>query len=151
MNEYQPLPQPDDILLVEDNQTDQELELRALNKCNPFLKITLVQDGQEALDYLRCEGAYSDRNPQNPRIVLLDLKLPKISGIEVLRHIRAFPKTRLIPVVILTSSNQEKDLVETYRLGVNSYIVKPLDFADFQKVVNELGIYWTRHNQTPNL
>ena len=138
------------ILLVEDNPDDVDLNLRALKKYNLTNKIVVARDGQEALDYLFGTGPYAGRDPTHmPTIVLLDLKLPKVSGLEVLQRLRADPRTRLIPVVVLTSSSQEKDLVESYRLGCNSYIRKPVDFNEFVEAVHQLGLYWMLLNQNP--
>src|SRR5882762_7369647 len=120
-----------EILLVEDNPTDAELTLRALRRHNLSINVVWVKDGAEALDFLYCKGKYADRKNGTPKLILLDLKLPKIDGIEVLRELKNDNKTKIIPVVMLTSSQEERDLVESYRLGVNSYIVKPVDFEKF--------------------
>lgn len=139
-----------DILLVEDNEADAELALRALKKGKIANTVYVVRDGAEALDFLFCEGEYRDRDHMlKPKVILLDLKLPKVDGLEVLRRIRGSELTRLIPVVILTSSREEVDIVESYRLGVNSYIVKPVDFANFIEAVRSLGFYWLLLNQPP--
>jgi two-component system response regulator len=139
-----------EILLVEDNPSDVELTLHAFEKKRLANHIHVARDGAEALDFLFCKGAYLGRDRRNgPRLVLLDLKLPKVSGIELLRRIRGDPRTRLIPVVVLTSSREEQDLVETYRLGVNSYIVKPVAFDKFAEVVEHVGYYWLLINQQP--
>ncbi len=139
-----------EILLVEDNPRDADLALRALRKHNLANRLHLVRDGQEALDFLFAEGAYAERNINSrPRLVLLDLKLPKIDGLEVLRQVKSDERTQSIPVVVLTSSREEKDLVESYRLGVNSYIQKPVDFDKFLSCVRELGLYWLLVNLTP--
>ena len=139
-----------EILLVEDNPNDVELELRAFKKHNIINKIFVVRDGAEALDYLFGMGLHANRKDYfPPKMVLLDLKLPKISGLEVLQSIRANEQTRLLPVVILTSSKEEKDLIEGYKLGVNSYIVKPVAFEDLLKVTAELGLYWLLLNKVP--
>jgi two-component system, response regulator len=139
-----------EVLLVEDNPADAELTLRALQKNGAVKNIQHMWDGAEALDFLFCRGNYSDRDAASPpRIVLLDLKLPKIDGCEVLRQIKQDPRTRPIPVIILTSSKEERDLMESYRLGVNSYIQKPVSFAEFQEVVRQLGLYWLSVNTTP--
>lgn len=138
------------ILLVEDNPDDEELTLRALRQNNIMNQVDVARDGAEALDYLFCEGAYVDRDPlQRPAIVMLDLKLPKIDGLEVLRRIRNDERTRLQPVVILTSSKEEQDLVNGYRLGANSYIRKPVDFKQFVDTVGNLGLYWLVLNEAP--
>jgi len=139
-----------EILLVEDNPQDAELTLRALKRHNISNRILVVKDGAEALDFIFGTGKYSDRDLSNhPKVILLDLKLPKINGLEVLRKIKADDRTKVIPVVILTSSKEERDIVEGYRLGVNSYIVKPVEFDEFAKAVTELGLYWLLINQPP--
>jgi len=135
------------ILLVEDNPDDEVLTLRALRKSNITNEVTVVRDGQQALDYFFFSEAASTRPA--PALVLLDLKLPKIDGLEVLRRIRADQRTRLQPVVILTSSKEEQDLVNGYRLGTNSYIRKPVDFDQFVEAVRQLGLYWLILNETP--
>lgn len=138
-----------EILLVEDNPNDAELALRALKKNKLTNKIVVVKDGEEALDFIFATGKFSSRiDEKEPRLILLDLKLPKVSGLEVLEKIKSDPVKRLIPVVVLTSSKEEKDIVESYRLGVNSYIVKPVDFEKFVEAVNDLGLYWLLLNQT---
>jgi CheY-like chemotaxis protein len=143
---------PSEILLVEDSPQDAELTLRALRKANLANHIEIARDGAEALDYLFCEGAYSGRSIEDvPKVVLLDLKLPKVDGLEVLQRMKSDPRTRLIPVVVLTSSKEQNDVVESYQLGVNSYIVKPVNFTRFTAAVQELGMYWLLLNQTPNL
>jgi two-component system, response regulator len=143
-------PQGYEILLVEDDPADAELTVHALRKERLANHIEIARDGAEALDFLFCRGAYSNRSFTNPpRVVLLDLKLPKISGHEVLRAIKADERTRAIPVVVLTSSNQECDLVECYRLGVNSYIQKPVDLQKFQEVARHFGMYWLVVNHLP--
>src|ERR1700736_171176 len=139
-----------DILMVEDNPDDERLTLRALAKNKLSNRIHVVRDGQEALEYVFCTGRYSDRNiSDHPHVILLDIKLPLIDGIEVLRRIKADERTRTIPVVMLTSSREERDLVETYRLGVNSYIVKPVDFEQFTESARNLGMYWLLLNRPP--
>src|SRR5215467_3313666 len=139
-----------EILLVEDNPNDVELTLRALRKQNLEGKVFVVRDGAEALDFIFASGAYAFRKiDSKPKVVLLDLKLPKVDGIEVLRRIKADERTRGIPVVMLTSSQEERDVAETYRLGVNSYIVKPVDFGNFVHAVGELGVYWNMLNRLP--
>ena len=143
---------PLEILLVEDNTHDVELILRALQRCHLAHKLIHVEDGQAALDFLFCDGAYAGRNPrQQPKVVFLDLKLPKLNGIQVLREIRADERTKMQPVVILTSSREDRDVIETYQLGANSYIVKPVDFENFIDVLSHLGLYWTTLNEPPTL
>ena len=140
---------PVDILLVEDNAADAEMTLRALRKRNLSNQVHWVKDGPEALDYLFFRGAYGKRASGNPKIVLLDLKMPKMDGIEVLRKIREDDRTRLVPVVMLTSSAEENDIVRSYELGVNSYIVKPVEFDKFVEEVSKLGVYWAIMNRVP--
>jgi len=139
-----------EILLVEDNPNDVELTLDALRESKLANRIEVARDGAEALDFLFAQGSYSHRNVNHqPRLVLLDLKLPKITGLEVLAKMRADPRTRGIPVVVLTTSREERDIVESYMLGVNSYIVKPVDFEQFNEAVRQLGFYWLLLNQLP--
>jgi two-component system response regulator len=139
-----------EILLVEDNPEDLELTLRAFRKSKLANRIEVARDGAEALDFLFCEGAHSGRRfGDGPRFILLDLKLPKVDGLEVLQRVKADPRTRDIPVVILTSSREQRDLVESYRLGVNSYILKPVNFEGFVAAVEQLGLYWLLLNQSP--
>lgn len=139
-----------EILLVEDNKNDAELALMALDEFRVLNKIVWLKNGKEALDFLFGNGNYADRNTnQNPRVILLDLKMPKVDGLEVLREIRKNPKTKSIPVAVLTSSKEERDIMETYDLGVNSYIVKPVDFDQFTNSVREIGYYWGILNQIP--
>lgn len=140
-----------EILLVEDNPNDIELEMRAFKKHNLANKVFAVKDGAEALDYLFGTGAYRGRDlTENPKVILLDLKLPKVDGLEVLRRIKADARTKAIPVVILTSSKEERDLAECYELGVNSYITKPIEFDQFVQVAAELGLYWLLLNKLPS-
>lgn len=138
------------ILLVEDNPDDEALTLRALKVNNIRNEVIVARDGVEALDYLRGTGAFTGRDISiRPQVILLDLKLPKIDGLEVLRRLRADDRTRLLPVVILTSSKEEQDLVDSYGLGANSYIRKPVDFTQFTKAVGQLGLYWLLLNEAP--
>jgi two-component system, response regulator len=137
-----------EILIVEDNPHDAEMALRALKKNNLANNILVVGDGAEALDYLYTRGKYADKNYNNrPKIILLDLKLPKVDGKEVLRTIKNDPQKKVIPVIVLTSSKEERDIVESYALGVNSYIIKPVDFDKFVDSIRELGLYWLLLNQ----
>jgi two-component system, response regulator len=139
-----------EILLVEDNPMDVELTLHALRKENLGNRIQVVRDGEEALEFLFCRGMYSDRSFQHPpKLVVLDLKLPKVDGLEVLRAIKNDVHTQAIPVAILTSSNEDRDLVDSYKVGVNSYIQKPVDFNQFRDTVKKLGLYWLVVNQSP--
>jgi two-component system response regulator len=139
---------PVEILLVEDSPSDLELTLHALRRNNIANNIRVVSDGEEALDFIFCENDYINRDITNtPRIIMLDMKLPKVDGIEVLRRIKKDARTRKIPVVMLTSSREEKDIVESYELGVNSYIVKPVDFDQFTEAVRQVGLYWLLLNQ----
>jgi two-component system response regulator len=141
-----------EILLVEDNQDDLDMALRALRKANLTNRIQAVRDGAEALEFIFCEGAFAGRRFENPpKVILLDLKLPKIDGMDVLKRIKNDPRTKMIPVVILTSSKEQRDVIESYNLGVNSYIVKPVNFEQFAMAVQELGMYWLLHNQPPKL
>jgi two-component system response regulator len=138
------------ILLVEDNPDDEELTLRALRLGNVANEVAVARDGSEALDYLFCTGIHAGRNPaQMPTVVLLDLKLPKLGGIDVLKRMRADPRTKLIPVVVLTSSSEEEDMVRSYESGANSYVRKPVEFAAFATAVSQLGVYWMLLNQAP--
>ncbi|TXF12701.1 response regulator [Pelomicrobium methylotrophicum] len=146
MNDFEAV----EILLVEDSPQDAELTLRALRRNNLANQLVWVKDGQEALDFIFCQGAYAGRSINHqPRLVLLDLKMPKVDGIEVLRRIKDDERTRLIPVVMMTSSREERDVVESYRLGVNSYIVKPVDFTQFMETVTKAGLYWMLTNHVP--
>jgi CheY-like chemotaxis protein len=141
-----------ELLLVEDNPQDLELALRAFSKANLVNQIAVARDGAEALDFLFCTGPHAERKLHHgPKVVLLDLKLPKIDGLEVLRCIRSDPRTKLLPVVVLTSSTEQRDLVESYQLGVNSYLVKPVNFERFIDSVRDLGMYWLLLNQAPKL
>jgi two-component system response regulator len=138
------------ILLVEDNADDVELTLRAFRKSKILNEIAVVGDGVEALDYLFATGAHAGRDPKTmPEVILLDLKLPKIGGLEVLRRMRADERTRRIPVVVLTSSNEEKDILTSYDLGANSFVRKPVDFAQFVEAARQLGLYWLVMNEAP--
>jgi two-component system response regulator len=139
-----------EILLVEDNVHDAELTIRALKKVNLANKIVHVQDGEEALDFIFGMGAFSGREITNrPKVILLDIKMPKVDGIEVLRQIKSDPITKTIPVVIMTSSREEQDIINSYSLGVNSYVVKPVNFEAFAKAISDLGLYWLVINQPP--
>jgi len=138
-----------EILLVEDNPTDAELTMRALRRNNLANNVTWTKNGVEALDFICRRGAYASRSEDHPKLILLDLKLPKVDGIEVLRQLKANEKTRTIPVVVLTSSAEERDIVESYRLGVNSYIVKPVEFDQFSETVAKAGYYWMMMNKAP--
>jgi CheY-like chemotaxis protein len=138
------------ILLVEDNPDDEALTLRALKKNNIGNELFVVHDGAEALEFLFCTGAYADRDPvKKPEVILLDLKLPKVDGLEVLRRVREDERTRLLPVVILTSSKEEQDRINGYKLGANSYVRKPVDFVEFVDAVRQLGLYWLVLNEAP--
>jgi DNA-binding response OmpR family regulator len=137
------------ILLVEDDPRDVELTLTALEDHKLANEVVVARDGQQALDYLRCQGEYSTRTNENPAVLLLDLKLPKVDGLEVLKEIRANERLKLIPVVVLTSSQEEKDMVRSYMLGVNAYVVKPVDFREFINAVKELGVFWALINEPP--
>jgi CheY-like chemotaxis protein len=144
--------EPVKILLVEDNPNDVELALHAFRKHRLSNSVQVARDGEEALDFLFCRGEWSDRDPSaGPRVILLDLKLPKIDGIEVLRQIKGNPVTRAMPIIVLTSSSEEPDIEECYRLGVNSYIVKPVDFDQFSEAVAQLGFYWLLLNVAPKV
>jgi CheY-like chemotaxis protein len=137
------------ILIVEDDPNDVELTLTALEEYNLANEVIVTRDGEEALDYLYCRGNFKARSNDNPAVLLLDLKLPKRDGLEVLRQIKADEKLKLIPVVVLTSSHEEKDVVASYKLGVNAYVVKPVDFHEFVNAVKELGIFWAVINESP--
>lgn len=137
------------ILLAEDSQKDVELTLAALEEHNLMNKVDVVPDGAEALDYLYCRGKYRDRAPEPPVVVLLDLKMPKVDGLEVLRTIKQDPQLRALPVVMLTSSREERDLVESYKVGVNAYVVKPVEFQRFVHAIKDLGAFWAVINEPP--
>lgn len=146
MDEYESV----EVLLAEDNPSDAEMALRAFRKNNFANKVHWVKDGEEALEYVMCTGRYAGRNTSHsPKLLLLDLKMPKVDGIDVLRQLKSEERFKTIPVVIMTSSNEERDVVETYRLGVNSYIVKPVDFSKFVATVAEVGMYWMLTNRVP--
>ena len=139
-----------EILLVEDNPSDLEVALRALKEQNLCNNVQVARDGEEALDFIFCQGPFAGRRPDElPRVILLDLKLPLIDGLEVLRQIRADARTRHVPVVVLTSSTEERDVVESYALGVNSYITKPVDFDQFRDAMKTIGMYWLMLNRPP--
>jgi two-component system, response regulator len=138
-----------DILLAEDSDADAELTLRALRKGNLVNKVVRVRDGVEAIEYLFHEGGFLKRPGGNPKLVLLDMKMPRLSGLDVLRRLKADDRTKLIPVVVLTSSAEDRDIIESYQLGVNSYLVKPVDFAEFTQVVAQVGLYWAVLNRMP--
>jgi two-component system, response regulator len=139
-----------EILLVEDNPDDLDMAVHALRKANLANHIQVARDGVEALDFIFCRGEHAGRKVENgPKVILLDLKLPKVDGLEVLRSIKGDPRTRAIPVVVLTSSKEQSDVVESYNLGVNSYIVKPVNFEQFAVAVQNLGLYWLLLNQPP--
>jgi CheY-like chemotaxis protein len=141
-----------EILLVEDNHSDAELAIRALKKNNFANKLEWVKDGAEALDFIFSTGVYSDRTLlDKPKVILLDLRLPKVDGMEVLRRIKEDPRTKSIPVVVLTSSKEDRDIAESYELGVNSFISKPVEFDEFAKTVAELGLYWLLVNRPPTV
>jgi len=137
------------ILMVEDDPKDVELTLTALEEYNLANEVVVTGDGEEALDYLYCRGKFADRSSENPAVLLLDLKLPKVDGLEVLQQVRSDENLKMIPVVVLTSSHEEKDMVASYRLGVNAYVVKPVDFHEFVNAVKELGVFWAVINEPP--
>jgi CheY-like chemotaxis protein len=137
------------ILMVEDDPKDVELTLTALEEYNLANEVIVTRDGEQALDYLFCRGEYKTRPSGNPAVMLLDLKLPKVDGLEVLKQIRSDGELKLIPVVVLTSSKEEKDMVASYKLGVNAYVVKPVDFHDFVNAIKELGVFWAVINEPP--
>jgi CheY-like chemotaxis protein len=137
------------ILIVEDDPNDIELTLTALEEYNLANEVVVTRDGEEALDYLYCRGKFKTRSNDNPAVLLLDLKLPKRDGLEVLQQVKSDEKLKMIPVVVLTSSHEEKDVVASYKLGVNAYVVKPVDFHEFVNAVKELGIFWAVINESP--
>ena len=137
------------ILLVEDDPKDVELTLTALDEYNLANEVVVATDGEQALDYLYYRGKFMRRAPENPAVLLLDLKLPKVDGLEVLKQLKADEKLRMIPVVVLTSSREEKDMLTSYQLGVNAYVVKPVDFHEFVNAIKELGIFWAVINEPP--
>ena len=137
------------ILMVEDDPNDVELTLTALADYNLANEVVVTRDGAEALDYLYCRGSFAGRTTENPAVLLLDLKLPKVDGLQVLKQIKSDDKLRMIPVVVLTSSREERDMVASYRLGVNAYVVKPVDFHEFVNAIKELGVFWAVINQPP--
>ncbi len=137
------------ILFAEDNPRDVELTLEALGDHNLANNVIVVRDGVEALDYLRCEGKYKQRRPGNPAVLLLDIKMPRMDGIEVLKTIRGDDKLKTLPVVMLTSSREEQDLIRSYEFGVNAYVVKPVDFKEFIEAVRQVGVFWAVINEVP--
>lgn len=137
------------ILMVEDDPKDVELSLTALEEYNLANEVVVTRDGEQALDYLHCRGQYKARSSGNPAVMLLDLKLPKVDGLEVLKQIKSDEELRMIPVVVLTSSKEEKDMVASYKLGVNAYVVKPVDFHEFVNAIKELGVFWAIINEPP--
>ena len=137
------------ILMVEDDPKDVELTLTALEEYNLANEVIVTHDGEQALDYLYCRGEYKTRSSGNPAVMLLDLKLPKVDGLEVLKQIKSDGELRMIPVVVLTSSKEEKDMVASYQLGVNAYVVKPVDFHEFVNAIKELGVFWAVINEPP--
>ena len=137
------------ILMVEDDPRDVELTLTALEENHLANEVVVARDGTEALDYLKCRGRFADRPKGNPAVILLDLKLPKVNGVEVLEQVRSDEQLKMIPVVVLTSSHEDKDMLASYRLGVNAYVVKPVDFHEFVTAVKELGMFWAIINQPP--
>ena len=137
------------ILMVEDDPKDVELTLTALEEYNLANEVMVTRDGQEALDYLFCRGQFSARSRENPAVILLDLKLPKVDGLEVLQKIKSDERLKMVPVVVLTSSHEEKDMIRSYKLGVNAYVVKPVDFHEFVNAIKELGVFWAIINAAP--
>jgi two-component system, response regulator len=138
-----------EVLLVEDNVHDAEMTIRSLKKVNLANNLVHVKDGEEAIDFVFAQGKFAGRDMVQPKVILLDIKMPKVDGIEVLRRIKANDATRNIPIVIMTSSKEEQDIISSYELGVNSYVVKPVDFEGFAKAVSQLGMYWLLTNQPP--
>jgi len=139
-----------DVLMVEDSEEDLQLALRSFRKANFLSRVQVVRDGAEALDFIYCQGPYAGRRIEDtPRVILLDLKLPKVDGLEVLQRIKSDPRTRLIPVVVLTSSKEHRDVLASYKMGANSYIVKPVAFDGFARAMQELGMYWLLLNNPP--
>jgi two-component system response regulator len=139
-----------EILLVEDSDADAELILRVLRKSNLVNKVVRLRDGVEAVEFMFREGEFSQRSEGQPRLILLDLKMPRMGGIDVLRRLKSDERTKIIPVVVLTSSAEQQDVLESYKLGVNSYLVKPVEFSAFTSVVTQTGLYWAVMNRTPN-
>jgi DNA-binding response OmpR family regulator len=137
------------ILMVEDDSNDVDMTMTALEEYNLANEVVVTRDGEEALDYLYCRGRYQSRASDNPAVLLLDLKLPKVDGLEVLRQVKSDDKLKMIPVVVLTSSHEEKDMVASYQLGVNAYVVKPVDFHEFVNAIRELGVFWAVINVPP--
>ena len=137
------------ILMVEDDSKDVDMTLTALEEYNLANEVVVTRDGEEALDYLYCRGKYASRSGDNPAVMLLDLKLPKVDGLEVLRQVKAEEQLKMIPVVVLTSSHEERDMVASYKLGVNAYVVKPVDFHEFVNAIKELGVFWAVINVAP--
>ena len=138
-----------DILYIEDNQNDIELTIRALEKRHLANSMHIIKDGEEALQYIFCKGKYAERDKNsNPKVIILDLNLPKVDGIEILRNIKSDEKTKTIPVVVLTSSREESDMIKSYNYGVNSYVVKPINFDSFSEAVSSLGLYWLLVNES---
>jgi len=137
------------ILLVEDDPKDTELTMTALEECNLSNEVVVATDGEEALDYLYYRGKFQRRSGENPAVMLLDLKLPKIDGLEVLQRVKADDTLKMIPVVVLTSSREERDMLSSYKLGVNAYVVKPVDFHEFVNAIKELGVFWAIINEAP--
>jgi DNA-binding response OmpR family regulator len=137
------------ILMVEDDPKDVELTMTALEEYNLANEVVVAHDGEEALDYLFCRGKFAERSSDNPAVMLLDLKLPKVDGLEVLQQVKADEKLRMIPVVVLTSSHEEKDMIASYKLGVNAYVVKPVGFHEFVNAIKELGVFWAVINSPP--
>jgi two-component system, response regulator len=139
-----------EILLVEDNPHDAEMTMRALKKSNFINRLYWVKDGVEALEFLHCSGAYEDRDPAEiPKLMLLDLKMPRLDGLDVLRALKGDERTRAIPIVVMTSSNRDRDIAESYQLGVNGYVTKPVQFASFVEAVAQIGLYWLCVNRAP--